>query len=131
MASIVELREISDERLLEMLENAREELFNLRFQHASARLDDISRIRKVRRELAQFETVLRQRELAVKRALQDPEVVAAVEGKEWLAEAHFDYEISAWMVEFVDEEEDELVTAEVDLNRKKPKGRRARQATRK
>ena len=128
MASIVELRELSDEKLEEKLENAREELFNLRFQHASARLDDISQIRKVRRELAQFETVLHQRELAVKAALKDPKVAAAIDGKDWLAEAHFVYESSAWQVEFVDENEDELVTAEVNLNRKKHTGRRARRA---
>ena len=51
MASIVELRDTSEDELEEMLENAREELFNLRFQHASARLEDFSRLRKVRREI--------------------------------------------------------------------------------
>ena len=37
MLNIVELREMSDDRLEEMVENAREEMFNLRFQKASAR----------------------------------------------------------------------------------------------
>ncbi len=46
MASIVELRDLSDEKLEEKLENAREEMFNLRFQHASARLDDLSQLKR-------------------------------------------------------------------------------------
>jgi len=130
MASIVELREMNNDKLEEMLENSREELFNLRFQHASARLDDISRIRKVRRELAQLETVLRQREIAIEVALEESAVSAAIDGHEWYAEAQFEYEKSAWLVSFLDEDDDELASTQVDLNRKKPKGRRARQARR-
>jgi large subunit ribosomal protein L29 len=65
MASIVELRDMSDEKLEELLDNAREEMFNLRFQHASARLDDLSQLKRVRRDIAQLETVLHQRDLAV------------------------------------------------------------------
>ena len=45
MASIVELRDMSDKDILKSLENAREEMFNLRFQNASARLEDVSRIK--------------------------------------------------------------------------------------
>ena len=70
MLSIVELRGTSDEKLVEMLENTREEMFNLRFQHASARLDDLSQIKRVRREIAQLETVLNQRDLEVRAALE-------------------------------------------------------------
>ena len=58
MLNIVELREMSDDRLEEMMENAREELFNLRFQKASARLENYARLKQVRRELAQLQTVL-------------------------------------------------------------------------
>ena len=126
MASIVELRETSEEELEEMLENAREELFNLRFQHASARLEDFSRLRKVRREIAQLETVLHMRDLAIEEAAQQPAVAELLEGKDWYAEAHFDYEESAWTVEFNDDNDDELASAMVNLNVKKNKGRRAR-----
>jgi large subunit ribosomal protein L29 len=126
MANIVELREMSDDELEEMLENDREEIFNLRFQLASARLEDVSRIRHVRREIAQLETVLRMRELAVDTALEQPQVQEVVEGKEWDAEAHFVYEDSAWRVDFTDENDDELITASVDLNSKRTKSRRAR-----
>jgi large subunit ribosomal protein L29 len=122
MANIVELREMSDEKLEEMLENTREELFNLRFQHASARLDDLSRLRKVRREIAQLETVLRMRELAIDTAAELPEIIPVLEDKEWNAQASFSYEDSAWRVEFLDDDDEELVTTFVNLNQKRRRG---------
>jgi large subunit ribosomal protein L29 len=129
MLSIVELREMNDEKLDEMLENTREEMFNLRFQHASARLDDLSQLKRVRREIAQLETVLNQRELAVAEALEQADVSSAVEGQaEWSAEVHFSYEESAWEVTFFDDNEDELIDTKVDLNVKKARGRKARRA---
>lgn len=126
MASIVELRETSEDELEEMLENAREELFNLRFQQASARLEDVSRLRKVRREIAQLETVLHMRDLAIEEAAKQPDLVELLDGKDWNAEAHFDYEESAWIVDFSDDKDDELGSTSVNLNVKKRKGRRAR-----
>ena len=129
MANIVELRDMSDEKLEEMLENAREEMFNLRFQHASARLSDMSRIRKVRREIAQLETTLHLRDLAIAEAAKQPQVAEAIEGETWNAEAHFSYEDSAWQVAFFDENDDDLVTTLVDLNKKKSKGRRSRKVS--
>ncbi|HET6443992.1 MAG TPA: 50S ribosomal protein L29 [candidate division Zixibacteria bacterium] len=129
MASIVELRDIKDEKLEEMLDNGREELFNLRFQQASARLDDLSQIKRVRREIAQLETVLNQRDLAVKSALAQPNIVAEVAGQEkWSAEARFKYEQSVWEVVFFDGDDNELVTTTVNLNKKKVSGRRARRS---
>lgn len=125
MAHIVELRDKSDEELEEMLENAREEMFNLRFQHASAQLSDLSRLRAVRREVAQFVTVLHMRELAIERAAQQPQVAQMIEGKDWFAEASYSYEESAWQVIFNDDD-DELASALVNLNQKRPKGRRGR-----
>lgn len=126
MANIVELRDMTDDELEEMLENDREEIFNLRFQLASARLEDVSRIRHVRREIAQLETVLRMRELAVETALEQPQVQEAVDGKGWDADAHFVYEESAWHVDFSDENEDELISTSVDLNRKRMRSRKER-----
>lgn len=125
MANIVELREMSDEKLEEMLENSREELFNLRFQHASARLDDMSRLRKVRREIGQLETVLRMRELAIDTAAGLPEITPVLEDKDWNASAYFSYEDSAWKVEFLDDSDDELITTFVNLNKKRDRGRNA------
>jgi large subunit ribosomal protein L29 len=126
MASIVELRDLSDEKLEEKLENAREEMFNLRFQHASARLDDLSQLKRVRREIAQLETVLNQRELAIEAAIIQPGVAEAIAGQEWDADAHFSYEESAWEVSFIDEDDKELIATKVNLNKKMARGRKAR-----
>jgi len=126
MASIVELREKNDDELEEMLENSREEMFNLRFQLASARLEDVSRVRFVRREIAQLETVLRMRELAIDKALALDGVNKALDGIDWQASAHFVYEDSSWLVEFIDDNEDEVHSVSVDLNKKRTKGRKSR-----
>lgn len=126
MASIVELRDMSDDKLEEMLENAREELFNLRFQVASARLEDYSRLKQVRRELAQLETVLNMRIKAETAAAEQPEIAKILADKAWRASTHFSYEDSGYQVEFIDEDGNELATALVDLNKKRPRGRRAR-----
>lgn len=130
MASIVELRDMSDEQIEEMLENSREELFNLRFQHASARLSDVSRLRVLKREIAQLEEVLHKRQLAIEAATKILDVAESIEDQEWFAEAHFSYEDSAWEVTFIDENDDELATTLVDLNKKKSRGRKARRAIR-
>jgi large subunit ribosomal protein L29 len=127
MASIVELRDLSDEKLEEKLENAREEMFNLRFQHASARLDDLSQLKRVRREIAQLETVLNQRELAIEAAIIQPSIAEAIAGQEWDADVHFNYEESAWEVSFLDDDDKELIATKVNLNKKTARGRRARQ----
>ena len=69
MANIVELRGMSDAKLEEMLENSREEMFNLRFQVASARLEDYTQLKAIRRQIAQLETVLNMRQLAIETAV--------------------------------------------------------------
>ncbi|MGD2078530.1 MAG: 50S ribosomal protein L29 [Chloroflexota bacterium] len=130
MASIVELRDMSDDEIREMMENAREEMFNLRFQNASARLEDVSRIKSVRREIAQLQTVLHMRQLAIQEAAKSPEVAEALAGKKWSAEATFSYEDSLWVVSFVDEDGDDLVEGRVNLNKKKNRSRKARQVAR-
>jgi len=130
MASIVELRDTSDKDILKSLENAREEMFNLRFQNAAARLEDVSRIKTVRREIAQYETVLRMRQLAIQEAAKSPEVLEAIGGKTWSAEAKFSYEDSRWIVSFFNEDGDDLAEGHVDLNKKKIRSRKGRQVAR-
>lgn len=130
MANIVELRDLSDDKLEEMLENNREELFNLRFQQASARLEDYARLRHVRREIAQLETVLNNRRYAIETAVAEtPDLADFLSNQSWDATARYVYEDAAWQVEFVNEDGDEIAHATVDLNKKQPKGRRARRAT--
>jgi large subunit ribosomal protein L29 len=58
-----ELRELPDEELLARIDAAKEELFNLRFQLATGQLDNPSRLKQVRHDLARIATVLREREL--------------------------------------------------------------------
>jgi large subunit ribosomal protein L29 len=127
MASILELQEMSDKKLEEMLENNREEMFNLRFQKAATRLKDFARLRQVRREIAQLETVLHQRWLAAQAAAEEPEIAQALGDKQWKANTRFSYEESAWLVDFVDDNDRQLATATVNLNQKRPNGRKERQ----
>ncbi|MDH4113295.1 MAG: 50S ribosomal protein L29 [Actinomycetota bacterium] len=58
-----ELRELPDDELLARVDAAKEELFNLRFQLATGQLDNPTRIREVRHDVARIATVLREREL--------------------------------------------------------------------
>lgn len=126
MANIVELRALDEEALEELLENAREELFNLRFQKAAGTLEDVSRLKFVRREIAQVQEVLRKRELAVEAAAAHGDIAAVLDGKNWSGSANFQYEDGGWAVTLSDDDGNELATALVDLNRKVVKTRRAR-----
>ena len=58
-----ELRDLNDTELEHRLGEAKEELFNLRFQNATGQLDNIARIPQVRRDVARIETLLREREI--------------------------------------------------------------------
>jgi large subunit ribosomal protein L29 len=60
-----ELRELGDEDLITKLRQAKEELFNLRFQSATGQLSNNHRLRTVRGEIARIYTVLRERELGL------------------------------------------------------------------
>jgi large subunit ribosomal protein L29 len=62
-----ELRELTDEQLIERAESAKEELFNLRFQLATGQLDDSSSIKKIRHEIARIATLMRQRDMEAAR----------------------------------------------------------------
>ncbi|NPV55907.1 MAG: 50S ribosomal protein L29 [Anaerolineae bacterium] len=59
-----EIRIMTNEQLATKLDDTRQELMNLRFQFVTGQLTDTSRLPKVRRSIAQLETVLRERELA-------------------------------------------------------------------
>ena len=60
-----ELRTLSASELAEKLAEAKEELFNLRFQAATGQLDSHGRLRSVRHDIARIYTVLRERELGI------------------------------------------------------------------
>ena len=63
---IEELRAKSDTELKEELVAAKKELFNLRFQNATNQLDNTSRIKEVRRNIARIQTVIAQNAAAAK-----------------------------------------------------------------
>lgn len=64
------VRELSNEAIQKQLEEAREELFKLRFRFNSGELKDSSRLRVTRRTIARLSTVLREREIAAQLAAQ-------------------------------------------------------------
>lgn len=67
----LELRELDAAELSEKLDEAKEELFNLRFQIATNQLDNTGRLREVRREVARISTVIREQEIAAWKRLQE------------------------------------------------------------
>lgn len=58
-----EIREMTTAEIQNKLEEARQELFNLRFQQAAGQLKDTSRLTAVKRDIARYLTVLRERRL--------------------------------------------------------------------
>jgi len=58
------LREMSDDQLVHEMIQAQRELFRLRFQSATERLDAPSNLRKLRRLIARIKTLQRERELS-------------------------------------------------------------------
>ncbi len=63
---VKEIRELSNEEILEKLKDSKEELFNLRFQQATGNLEKPSRIRDLRHTVARLKTVLKERESETK-----------------------------------------------------------------
>ena len=59
------LRGLEDDRLVDELRKAKEELFNLRFQSATGQLENHGRLRAVRKDIARIYTELRERELGI------------------------------------------------------------------
>lgn len=62
-----EIRAMNDQELVTRLEEAHEELFNLRFRLATRQLENHREIPRVRRRIAKLETIIRERELGIER----------------------------------------------------------------
>lgn len=60
-----ELREMSDEQLIHELRQTQQDLFRLRFQAATEKLDAPSNLKKLRRQVARIKTVQRERALSL------------------------------------------------------------------
>ncbi|MGH9150168.1 MAG: 50S ribosomal protein L29 [Acidimicrobiales bacterium] len=65
-----ELRALTDADLEAKLAEARADLFTLRFKHVTGQLDNHSRLGRLGRDIARFETLLREREIAAAEALE-------------------------------------------------------------
>ena len=72
-----DLRTEPQDVLVTKLKEAKEELFNLRFQAATGQLESHGRLRTVKREIARIYTVMRERELGIVTVAED-----AAEGNE-------------------------------------------------
>ena len=59
-----EIRNLTDEEIKTKLEEAHEELFNLRFQYSVGQVKDPNRVTALKRDIARMKTILRERELA-------------------------------------------------------------------
>jgi large subunit ribosomal protein L29 len=65
-----DVHNLQDDQLVEHVGKAREELFNLRFQHATGQLENTARIKQAKRELARSLTVARERGIDVETELR-------------------------------------------------------------
>jgi large subunit ribosomal protein L29 len=63
---VEEIRALSDKELAKQLEDAYQELFNLRFRLATKKLVNHREIPRVRREVARLKTIMRARELGIR-----------------------------------------------------------------
>ena len=61
----VEVHNLEDAQLVELADNARKEVFNLRFQHATGQLENTARLKQSKQELARALTIARQRGIDV------------------------------------------------------------------
>ena len=80
-SNVEEYRQMDEEELYGRLGQAKQELFNLRFQLVTGRLDNSSRLGHVRRDVARILTIMREREIDAAEALaaagpDAPKVVA-------------------------------------------------------
>ena len=60
----VEIRALSADDLQSKLKEARAELFNLRFQMATGQLDNTTRVKEVKKDIARIQTEMRAREMS-------------------------------------------------------------------
>lgn len=85
--SPTELDTFEDERLVDELKKAKEELFNLRFQSATGQLESHGRLRAVKRDIARIYTVIRERELGIRATPAPVEIPVKAEKKTKKAKA--------------------------------------------
>jgi large subunit ribosomal protein L29 len=65
-----EVHDLADDQLVDAVGNARQELFNLRFQHATGQLENTAALGRAKKDLARTMTVARQRGIDIERELR-------------------------------------------------------------
>ena len=76
MAKAAAVHDMADDQLIEFVGTARQEIFNLRFQHATGQLENTARMKTAKRDLARGLTVAKQRRIDVDRELRRQEADA-------------------------------------------------------
>jgi large subunit ribosomal protein L29 len=87
MAKFTELRDMSDEQIRLLLKETTEQLFHLRLQAQTERLDAPSELFKNRRLIARIKTIQRQREIIKEQAAAKVAPVASVEAGSTVGQA--------------------------------------------
>ena len=82
MAKKSDLSELTDSDLFELLDETKDEMLNLRFQHVTGQLDNFRRLGVVRREIARIKTELRMREINAAEAALTQSAGGALDGAE-------------------------------------------------
>jgi large subunit ribosomal protein L29 len=72
-----QVHDLADDQLIEFVGKARQEIFNLRFQHATGQLENTARMSTAKRDLARGLTVARQRGIDVEQELKRQEAANA------------------------------------------------------
>ena len=71
MRRTAEIRKMTDAEIAGALDDAQQEMFNLRFQRASGQLEDYTRIRQLKKEIARLLTIQHERRLAAELVQQE------------------------------------------------------------
>ena len=61
-----ELRKLADDELTQKTSETRAEFFNVKVKHATGQLEDTAKLKRLRRDIARMETILRERDEATK-----------------------------------------------------------------
>jgi len=76
-----ELRELTAEELLKRKKDLKEEVFNLRFRHSTGQLENTSRMKVVRKDIARIEAVLYEK--AINRQVEPWSRKGTQTGRKW------------------------------------------------
>jgi len=75
-----EYRERTLEELRQLVDDLKQDVFNLKFQHATGQLDDVSKLTQTKRNLARVNTIIREHELGKRRLLTIEDQEASAKG---------------------------------------------------